>query len=55
MPSTKKQTENLTLNQLPFPAKWISQKPREVERLLSEMSVEEQARCDYANIILNDR
>ncbi|MCH7623132.1 MAG: hypothetical protein IIB46_03530 [Nitrospinae bacterium] len=45
MPSTKKQIENLTLNQLPFPANWISQKPREVEKLLSEMPVEKQARC----------
>ena len=45
MPSTKKQIENLTLNPLPFPANWISQKPREVEKLLSEMSVEQQARC----------
>jgi len=45
MPSTKKQTENLTFNQLPFPANWIFQKPREVENLLSEMSVEQQARC----------
>ena len=45
MPSDKKQIENLTLNQLPFPSNWISQKPQEVEKLLSEMTVEQQARC----------
>ncbi len=44
MPSTNKPTDNLTFNQLPFPEDWISQNPREVEKLLSEMTVEEQAR-----------
>lgn len=45
MPSTKKLSENLAFNQLPFPANWIAQKPREVEKLLSAMPVEQQARC----------
>ncbi len=45
MPSTKKPIKNLSFYQLPFPTDWISQKPRDVEKLLSEMSVEEQARC----------
>lgn len=45
MPSSKKQVENLSLDPLPFPLNWIAQKPRDVEKILSEMSVEEQARC----------
>jgi len=32
-------------HQLPFPVDWISQNPREVEAILSRLSVEEQARC----------
>ena len=43
MSATNKSTENLSFNQLSFPAEWITEKPREVERLLSAMSVEEQA------------
>jgi len=31
--------------ELPFPADWITGNPREVEKLLSRMSVAEQARC----------
>ncbi len=45
MPATNKPVENISFNQLPFPVGWISQKPREVEKLLSAMPVEEQARC----------
>jgi len=44
MSQINKPVENLSFNQLPFPADWISNKPREVEKLLSTMSVEEQAR-----------
>lgn len=44
MASTNKPIEKTSLNQFPFPIDWISQKPREVERILSEMPVEEQAR-----------
>jgi len=45
MPETNKPVENLSFNQLPFPVDWISKNPREVEKLLSAMPVEEQARC----------
>ena len=33
------------VNRLPFPLDWISRNPREVEKILSQMSVEDQARC----------
>ncbi len=38
-------TEKPPIGTLPFPADWISQKPGEVEKILAQMSVEEQARC----------
>jgi uncharacterized protein DUF6178 len=37
--------EKSPINRLPFPLDWISRNPREVEKILSEMSVEDQARC----------
>ena len=43
MPQINKPVENLPFNQLPFPVDWISKNPREVEKLLSTMTVEEQA------------
>lgn len=43
MPQINKPVENFPFNQLPFPVEWISQNPREVEKLLSAMTVEEQA------------
>lgn len=43
MPQINKPLESLPFNQLPFPVEWISQNPREVEKLLSAMTVEEQA------------
>ena len=33
------------IDRLPFPLDWISRQPREVEKILSQMSVEDQARC----------
>jgi hypothetical protein len=45
MPQTNKPVDNLSFHQLPFPVDWISKNPREVEKLLSAMTVEEQARC----------
>lgn len=37
--------EKTPVNPLPFPLDWISRNPREVEKILSQMSIEDQARC----------
>jgi hypothetical protein len=39
------QIEKSPITPLPFPVDWISRNPREVEKILSQMSVEDQARC----------
>jgi hypothetical protein len=44
MSQINKPVDNLSFHQLPFPVDWISENPREVEKLLSAMTVEEQAR-----------
>ena len=44
MPQINKPVDDLFFHQLPFPVDWISENPREVEKLLSAMTVEEQAR-----------
>jgi uncharacterized protein DUF6178 len=45
MTKTIDSIEKSPVNRLPFPLDWISRNPREVEKIMSAMSVEEQARC----------
>jgi hypothetical protein len=44
MPVPNKPSDKFSFQQLPFPVDWIASNPREIERLLSAMPVEEQAR-----------
>ncbi|GJL77089.1 MAG: hypothetical protein NPINA01_00780 [Nitrospinaceae bacterium] len=37
--------EKHAFGKLPFPVDWISRKPGEVEKMLAQMSIEDQARC----------